>query len=437
MKTKIDFLILGVGWLSLNLAWAGTDGAPASPTPPTNFWTQSTLTGDWGGFRDKLKSDGVTFTPTLTAEVFGNPSGGMKQGVISDGFFNLPLDIDFEALTGGAMKDTAFHVNAFYIYGASLSQSFVGDFSNTSNAAGYNTVRLDELWMQKGFFDKKLTLKVGNMDISNEFFRSNSASLFINNTFGAFTLIGNNIPDLPVFPLASPGIRLQFFSDPKYYIMAGVYGLDKNSFQNTNNKNGTLFSLDANSGMLVISEVGFLLNQGPKDKGLVGNYSLGSFVDTGNFDTYQSQANFANGTGPLRSAGADYGIYGVVDQQIYVNGPTILTIFTRAGGAPADTNFVDYYVDGGFNLTGFIPTRDNDVAGVSVARSRVSPDYSASQVAQGNPPSTAETVLEATYKMQISPWWSVQPDFQYIVTPSGVQGSHNATVVGLRTNIAF
>jgi porin len=58
-------------------------------------------------------------------------------------------------------------------------------------------------------------------------------------------------------------------------------------------------------------------------------------------------------------------------------------------------------------------------------------------VAQGSLPSTAETVLEATYKVQLAPWWNVQPDFQFIITPSGVDASNNAVVLGVRTNIAF
>ena len=189
--------------------------------------------------------------------------------------------------------------------------------------------------------------------------------------------------------------------------------------------------------MLVMSEAGYLLNQSPNDRGLQGTYRLGSFVHTANYETWQSQANFANGTGPLQSAGANYGVYGVMDQQIYAHGGEGISLFVRSGGAPSNVNFVDYYVDGGFNFTGFIPGRYDDVAGIAVARSHVSDPFSDSQVAQGNPPSTAETVVEATYKVQIAPWWSVQPDVQYIFTPSGVQGSKNATVLGLRTSVAF
>jgi porin len=245
------------------------------------------------------------------------------------------------------------------------------------------------------------------------------------------------VPNAPVYPVASPGIRLQFLPTSRFYVMAGVYGMDDNSDPAVNNKNGTRFALNSDSGMLVMSEAGYLLNQSPNDRGLQGTYRLGSFLHTDNYDTWQSQANFANGTGPLQSAGTNYGIYGVMDQQIYQHGAQAISLFVRSGGSPSNTNFVDYYVDGGFNFTGFIPNRLLDVAGVAIARSHVSDQFSASQVAQGNPPSTAETVIEATYKVQISPWWSIQPDFQYIFTPSGVQGSKDATVLGVRTSVAF
>jgi porin len=402
-----------------------------------SVWKQQYLTGDWDGFRDEMLNHGVALSPVWLGEVFGNPSGGMKQGVISDGLFNVALDLDLDRMTNGAVDGMLIHANALYIYGSSLSAQDVGDFSNTSNLAAYNTVRLQELWLQKWFWQKRVSLKIGNMAVDNEYFQSASASLFLNGTFGAFTFIGSNVPNAPVYPVASPGIRLQFLPTSRFYVMAGVYGMDDNSDPAVNNKNGTRFALNSDSGMLVMSEAGYLLNQSPNDRGLQGTYRLGSFLHTDNYDTWQSQANFANGTGPLQSAGTNYGIYGVMDQQIYQHGAQAISLFVRSGGSPSNTNFVDYYVDGGFNFTGFIPNRLLDVAGVAIARSHVSDQFSASQVAQGNPPSTAETVIEATYKVQISPWWSIQPDFQYIFTPSGVQGSKDATVLGVRTSVAF
>jgi porin len=410
---------------------------PAPVSAPTNFWTQNYLIGNWEGFRDQLKNDGVTLTPVYTGEVFGNPSGGARQGVVTDGLLNTALDVDFDPLTHGAVKDLTFHVNVFYIYGPSLTDNYIGGINEASSIAAFNTLRLDELWVQKLFWNKKLSLKVGNMAVDNEFFQSNSASLFNNATFGTFPLIGNNITNPPVYPLAAPGVRLQFLPTSQTYVMAGVYGQDDSSNPKTNNQNGTRFALNGSNGMLIMSEAGFLLNQGPNDKGLQGTYRVGSFVDTGNHTTFASRAQFANGTGQLQSAGTNYGVYGVLDQQIYSKDNQIISFFVRSGGAPSNTNFVDYYVEGGFNFIGFIPGRDNDVGGLAVGRSHVSGDYGDSQILQGGPPSTAETVIEATYKAQLAPWWSLQPDLQYIVSPGGFQGSRNATVLGLRTTVAF
>jgi porin len=179
------------------------------------------------------------------------------------------------------------------------------------------------------------------------------------------------------------------------------------------------------------------LNQGTNDSGLPGTYRLGSFVHTADYDNWGSQAQNALGTGPRQGAGTNYGVYGVMDQQVYTHGDESISYFVRSGGAPSNVNFVDWYVDSGFNFTGFIPGRKTDIAGLAVARSHVSSNYSDSQILQGDAPFTAESVLEATYKIQLAPWWNIQPDFQYIITPGGEQGAHNATVIGLRTSVTF
>jgi porin len=85
-----------------------------------------------------------------------------------------------------------------------------------------------------------------------------------------------------VYPLASPGVRIQFMPTSNFYVMAGVFGQDLNSDPTTNNQNGIRFGLNSNSGMLIMSETGYLVNQSPNDRGLQGTYRLGSFVHTEN-----------------------------------------------------------------------------------------------------------------------------------------------------------
>jgi porin len=454
-RTALSFVCLALSLVTIP-AIAATQQTPACPTgaasptpsPPQTtsaasqkgFLDQNQMTGDWGGLRKTFKDDGLTLTPIYYGEVFGNPTGGAAQGLIYDGLLDLNLDLDLDKMSDGALADLTFHVDADYIHGASLSAGFIGDFSNTSNIAGYNSLRLQGLWMQKLFWDKRLALKVGNIsvDAADEFFVSTSGSLFLSGTFGAFTLISTNVPNPPVYPAASPGVQIRLQPNSNFYVMAGVFGMDANSNLATNNQNGTRFALTASSGMLVMSEAGFLLNQSPNDHGLQGTYKIGSWLDTGSNPTWASRAEEADGTGSLRDGGANYGVYGVMDQQIYSQGDQTISLFVRSGGAPSNTNFVDWYAEGGFNFTGFIPGRSCDVAGLAVARSHVSKDFSDSEIAEGENPFTAETVVEATYKVQLAQWWSIQPDFQYIFTPGGEEGVvHDAVVLGLRTTVAF
>jgi porin len=191
------------------------------------------------------------------------------------------------------------------------------------------------------------------------------------------------------------------------------------------------------SGMLIMSEVGYLLNQAPGDKGLNGTYRVGSFVHTADYDTWTSQAQHALGTGSLKTAGPNYGIYGLAEQQIYVHGAQSISVFVGGGGAPANIDFLAWSLQGGLNFSGFLFERKQDVAGVAFARSSVSGAFSDSAVSLGGASYMSQSNLEATYRIQVTPWWYVQPDFQYIINPGATSSIKNAVVLGLSTSIAF
>lgn len=391
---------------------------------PETFWKRGTLFGDVGGLRNKIENYGFDFVPVYTGEVFGNASGGLKQGAAYDHSLNLPLTIYLDKIAGWWDGGTV-HANALWIAGRSLSADKVGDISGISNIAGYDTVRLQELWFQQTFWKMRASLKIGLVAADAEFFTSDTSSLFINGTFGAFTLVGANLPDPPVYPMAAPAVRFLIQPIPQFYFQSGVFA--GTTGDQDVNKNGVDFRLNSRDGALVFSEIGWLINQAPNDRGLIGTYKLGSFVHTANF------ANEVSGAGE----GADFGIYGVADQELFKRDGKVISAFVRGGGAPADVNVVDWYWDAGLNFSGFVPGRLQDTAGLAVARSNFSHDYSDAQVTGGANPFTQETVVEATYKIQISPWWTLQPDFQYLINPSGEKGSHDATILGLRTSVVF
>ena len=85
------------------------------------------------------------------------------------------------------------------------------------------------------------------------------------------------------------------------------------------------------------------------------------------------------------------------------------------------------------------------IARASNAASGYDRDLQFYQPSAYTPMRSAETFVEATYQIQVAPWWQIQPDIQYVFNPGAgianpnqpTQQIKNELVVGLRTNITF
>ena len=110
-----------------------------------------------------------------------------------------------------------------------------------------------------------------------------------------------------------------------------------------------------------------------------------------------------------------------------------LGIFTHIGFCPPNSSLINFYIDGGLNYKGLIPTRDNDVLGVAVAYGHLSNNP---KNAEENSFPGYEIAIEATYQIELTSWFSLQPDVQYVLHPSGTDIA-NALVLGARATISF
>ena len=407
-------------------------GTPEGLTnEPDALMRRDSLLGDLDGFRNTLSDDGLSVTPILELEAFSSAGGG-HGGAEADGLLDVAFDFDLERITRGFLQDVALHLNVVDIFGPSLTGRHVGDISGVSNLAGLNSFRLQELWIQQNLFLKRVSIRFGLLAADSEFFTSQGASLFLDGTFGAFTLVALNFNDAPVYPVAAPAIRVDVapvsFLDFKAAIFAPDGGAE-------NNTHGTDFSINSRDGALVAFEASYLVNQSPNDRGLIGTYKLGTFIQQGDYSSFGSQAiNALDSHRPLHH-GTNVVGYGVADQELFKNGQYTVEAFARAGFGTPEYSFVHDYFDTGLNFTGFVPNRAFDVVGIAVGRSGISRQFSDSQVLQGARGYSEETVIEATYRVQFAPWATVQPDFQYFVNPSAEHGSRNAFVSGIRTAI--
>jgi porin len=433
------------------------------PAQAPGLWQRETLTGDWGGWRSALAENGVALGAEYTGDVLANVSGGIRRGAVYAGRLHLAADLDLGKLAG--LAGASIHANAFQIHGRGLSPEFLGNLLATSNIEAHPATRLHTLWFQQNGFDDRLSFRAGQLAADDEFIISDTAMTFINGTFAWLPLAASNLPSGGSgYPLAAPGARIAAMPAEDLTFLTAVFGGDPagkpgDEDPQLHNNSGTTFSLEG--GVLVMAEIQYALNHGADSGGLPGTYKIGGWYHTGAFDDLRrdnlglSLADPASSGVAARHRG-NRGIYAVADQMVYREPggeDRGLSLFMRIGGAPADRNPVDFYLDGGAGYKGPIPGRNADVLGLAVGYAHVSGDLQQrdrdarafSGVA--TPVADHEAVVEITYIAQIAPWWTVQPDVQFLFhpggnvahpgDPTGIATVSDAVVLGVRTALAF
>ena len=436
--------------------------APASntPAPAPGLLNQKYLLGNFGGERSKLEDEGVAFTPNYTAETFGNPIGGVKQGASYEGLLDLELTLDFKKM---ADWDGSFHVSSYYPMGNSLTGSDTHELFTVSNDSAYNTLHLFELWYEQKAWNDKVALRVGQMAADQEFFISNNAAYFLNATYGWPAIIATSAPT-PSYDYAAPGVRLQLDPDADWRFLGAVYAgnpaPDRIGDPNPNrtpsnnfNNSGTGFYVNGSQGLFSINELWYNLNKEANATGLPGTYKIGGWLHT---DTFSNLRYNTRGQ-PLASADSDdhaqavdgnHGFYVIADQAVWQDKSNPkqtreVDLFLRGGSALGDRSIFNYYCDGGVTFNGLIPSRPSDLFGVATACGNIGSGLRGFVADENSDDGTNlpipdfEQNIELTYLAQLSQWWTVQPDLQILIHPGGSTAIPNALVLGCRTVINF
>jgi porin len=449
-------------------ALAQTSGAAAPGTAPatTGLWDRSTLFGDMGGLRPWLDRYGVTFNLQETSEYLGNLSGGVKRGGAYDGLTQFGVVVDTDKAIG--LPGGTFNVSGLQIHGTSLTQRNLLTLQSASGIEADSSTRLWELWYQQSLAGGKVDVKVGQQSLDQEFMVSQTATPFINATFGWSALPSVDLPaGGPAYPLSSLGVRVRAKPADAWTVLAGVF--DGNPAGNEVgdpqqlNRHGTSFNL-ADSA-LFIGEVQYALNPpsanatDPQPAGLPGTYKLGFWYDTGRFADPRFDTNGLSLANPASSGVAashkgNYSFYAVADQMVWrahADSARAVSVFARIMGAPGDRNLIDLGVNAGVTLAAPFEGRDHDVVGLALGYARIGGHAQglASDMAAldtgGYPSRSAETIVEATYQYQVTPWWQLQADAQYAFRPAGgianpdnpTERVHNEAIVGVRTSLTF
>ena len=486
MSGKRIVLLASAIWAALLAAPALADTGPCDapqgpPQYPDKFdWNGSYMLGDLYGVRKKLQDAGITLCSQYNAYVYDNAGGGLKRGVLAQGQLFSWIDFDLGKFSHlDLLNDTSLHAAMYALQGRPITLREVGAFSSVTFYEAIATNRIGTVWIERRILDGKVSVRVGQLDIGDDFVTSPTATAFINATFSVPGWMTTVLPGgAPTYPLPGPGARVKWTPTDAVTLMAGAYTGDpagrSNPVPQLANRYGTTFNL--NGGTLWMAEAAYSTAYANSGVTLPGTYKLGIWYETAHafadlhFDNLGLSLADPNSTGTPKRYNNDFGVYGVIDQTLYPgekDGLHKIAAFLRGGASPGNRNLVDLYVDGGLTFTGPIPGRPTDLIGIAAAYDRISdaarafdrdtrffaaaaalaPGGSAFQATPFAPVRDQEVVIEAFYTINLTAWWSLDVEVQRFFHPSGhvlaTSGPdlnrivRDTTVFGLNTQIKF
>lgn len=340
------------------------------------------ITGTWAGVREDMDENGFTIEAVYTGEFAKNftanpvTANGLKKTVYqSDTDLTLTVDTEKAGMwTGGTL----------FVYGLGNTggnpSDYTGDLQGYSNIEAPNQWIVHEAWYQQEFGDGMFSILAGLHDMNSEFYVSDYGSLFLNGSFGIGPELSGNVP-ASLFPKAALGVRVSVKPTENSYVQAAMYDGDS-----------TTRTFKSAEGKLWVTEAGVSSDS--------GTYKLGYWQHT------------ANKTFGAQTFSSDYGLYGVVDQEIVkLENDGAIAGFLQYGYTPKSRNEIYTYIGAGLHIHGIVPNRAEDDLGLAVARA----DFHASAAAA----KVSETAVELTYRLVVTPWFVVQPSFQWIQNPGG------------------
>ena len=389
-----------------------TPPAPSRSDIQQPWWKRDTAFGAWDQMRPWLRNHGITLGVVYSTEVFSNVKGGRSTRNATKVLGNLDMTLALDTEQLGLWQG-----GTLLLYGQNLSGQTNGlnpkvgpSFVNISDLnAPEAFIQMSSYVYTHEFLDGRMSVSVGKHDTGDYFLVSDVSAAFQNG--------GENPPNLPMPTFPNPTLGFVLFLDPLDWLSfaAGVYGgsPDGESFGDGGLLSGDTFSIYQ-----------FILR--PTLRGHIGSYRAGAWLLT------QDTAEVSLTADPLQTYDHNFGFYLLFDQEVYQEAATSvpqgLEVFFSLSWVPSDRNRANLETDVGFIYTGLLPHRPYDKLGGNVENIEVTHRLRAAGLKR-------ETILELFYRLQLTPWLSVQPDVQYYVDPGG--RGNNALVLGLRTVVVF
>jgi porin len=416
--------------------------------PPGGFNKADHLTGDWGGYRERLLNSGVEVFGFYNSIFSGNAAGGFDPGhatYVDDAYFGFKFDL--QKLIG--WQGSQISISGVNRDGADLTHKYIGSIFSTQQMVGGQRLFLYQLYFQQKLFANQITLKLGRFGASDDFNASPLYGYSLNN--GIDGDIRNVLFDtrFSAYPFATWAAALFYDPAPEFNLKIGAFQVSEGMFENDDN--GLNFGWGSRDGYTLIGQFGWAPEffkqpvsaitvdgkdgkttaSPPAMKGMPGHYWFGFTFSQ--WDLYQK---FLGGF-----EDESYGFYAHADQMIYQERPggdQGLVVFVASGYYPQrDISKVPFQVNVGLNYKGLIPGRDDDRTVLHFIYGDVSGDYARSVRRPGGALADSEKVVEIAHRFQVTRWSYIQPDIQIVIDPGGTGDIPNAIVIGAEMGVTF
>lgn len=353
------------------------------------------------GVRQRLKQHGITFDITENIEGFSNFLGGKDKGQAAALTTMARATLHMRSLVG--LRGGKAHISLWDHIGRNPTQALVGDSQVFDKLNFRPYFNIYQLWYQQELWHRKLRIKVGKIDANSEFSVNQFGLIFLNSS----AQLSAAEFALPSTPAPMPGIDLFVRPFGDLYSGFGFYHSNKHvGFLNFQGDPESVRA--ASSGNLYVGEAGLDWNH-LGAAGADGYAKFGYWGHTGAFTR-------VNG-GTQRGAEGFYFLLGQKlggAKALSDGNRGIRTFFEYSRSNPAVSKVYRHFGEG-ITWTGFMAHRRHDVVGFGPQCVSLSP--------QLHLPHSYELALESFYRMQITNWWSVEPDLQNILHPGGTNPS--------------
>ncbi|HEX5010300.1 MAG TPA: carbohydrate porin [Planctomycetota bacterium] len=369
------------------------------------------LTGDWGGLRPWLEEQGLQIELSATSDVAQVVHGGAHRGQTTQVLWDAAATADLDRLIG--WRGASAYLEWWTRPGPLLNDD-VGDWQGTSNIDTPHRSELYEAWLEAWPAPDVLRVKLGKLDVFDDFAVVESAADFLNNGMA----YSPTLSPMPSYPDSAYGGLLFGYPAQATWVGAGVFdGSAQQGVKTGTHGASTLFG--SPSDLFMVGEVG---HSWPREGGaLAGRAALGAWRHSGDYQRFE-------GGGQEGVAGA----YAIFEQELWAEEPEQaddvqgLTFFVQLATTDKKVIEVARAVAAGVQWVGPLAERDEDILGLGATRADFSDEPGAGFTRDH------ELALETFYRWQATPWLAIQPDVQYVLDPGGDAALDDALVVTLR-----